>query len=78
MDALIYFNILFYSYIPMTISHFCVIVIVHRGQPSYFWNSHPKILGMKKTIDFIDLKNVMGESHNNFISDLGYTQMQIA
>ncbi len=32
----------------------------------------------KENIDFIDLKNVMGESHNNFILDLGYTQMQIS
>lgn len=40
----------------------------------------------KENIDFIDLKvivqndnnNVMGESHNNFLSDLGYTQMQIS
>lgn len=40
----------------------------------------------KERIDFIDLKAiaqndnniVMGESHNNFLSDLGYTQMQIS
>lgn len=40
----------------------------------------------KESIDFIDLKAivmnnnniVMGESHNNFLSDLGYTQMQIS
>lgn len=40
----------------------------------------------KESVDFIDLKdivlndnnNVMGESHNNFLSDLGYTQMQIS
>ena len=23
---------------------------------SYFWNAHPQILGVKKTIDFIDMK----------------------
>lgn len=32
----------------------------------------------KEKVDFIDLKIVMGESHNNFITDLGYTQMQIS
>ena len=32
----------------------------------------------KESIDFIDLKNVMGDSHNNILSDLGYTQMQIS
>ena len=32
----------------------------------------------KENIDFIDLKNVMGKSHNNFLSDLGYTQMQVS
>lgn len=40
----------------------------------------------RENVDFIDLKvivqndnnNVMGESHDNFLSDLGYTQMQIS
>ena len=32
----------------------------------------------KENVDFIDLKIVVGESHNNFITDLGYTQMQIS
>lgn len=32
----------------------------------------------KENIDFIDLKIVVGENHNNLLDDLGYTHMQIS